>query len=92
MKSNEPSIDAPRSFLRERAQAAERIGFILMRVTPALFDQSLMKRDGLGLTGQVIAAGPDGLLRSTPSFGGRTWPLTVSPVCRSNLRICDGET
>ena len=53
------------------AQAAERIGFLLMRVTPALFDQSLMKRDGLGLTGQVIAAGPDGLLRSTPSFGGR---------------------
>ncbi|WP_342154823.1 methyl-accepting chemotaxis protein [Methylorubrum sp. SB2] len=52
------------------AQAAERVGFIVMRVTPALFDRSLMKRDGLGQTGQVVAAGPDGLLRSTPLSGG----------------------
>src|SRR5256885_7339775 len=28
----------------------------------------------------------------SPSCGGRTWPLTVSPVFRSNLRICEGET
>ena len=28
----------------------------------------------------------------SPSLGGRIWPETVSPVCRSNLRICDGET
>jgi methyl-accepting chemotaxis protein len=52
------------------AQAAERIGFVVMRVTPALFDHSLMKRDGLGQTGQVVAAGSDGLLRSTPLIGG----------------------
>ncbi|MEL6059988.1 MULTISPECIES: methyl-accepting chemotaxis protein [unclassified Methylobacterium] len=48
------------------AQAAERIGFIIMRVTPALFDQTLAKRAGLGETGQIFAAGADGLLRSNP--------------------------
>ncbi|MGH1589292.1 methyl-accepting chemotaxis protein [Methylobacterium phyllosphaerae] len=48
------------------AQAAERIGFIAMRVTPTLFDQTLAKRTGLGETGQIVAAGADGLLRSNP--------------------------
>ncbi len=48
------------------AQAAERIGFIVMRVTPTLFDQTLAKRTGLGETGQILAAGADGLLRSNP--------------------------
>ena len=48
------------------AQAAERIGYVVLRVTPALFDQTLVKRDGLGETGQILAAGPDGLLRSNP--------------------------
>ena len=28
----------------------------------------------------------------SPSCGGRTLPLMVSPVLRSNLRICEGET
>ena len=28
----------------------------------------------------------------SPSFGGRIWPDTVSPVWRSNFRIWDGET
>src|SRR5580765_266182 len=28
----------------------------------------------------------------SPSCGGRTWPLMVSPVFRSNLRIWEGET
>ncbi|GJD34966.1 methyl-accepting chemotaxis protein [Methylobacterium aerolatum] len=48
------------------AQAAERIGFIVLRVTPALFDRTLSKREGLGETGQILAAGADGLLRSNP--------------------------
>jgi hypothetical protein len=48
------------------AQAAERIGFIVMRVTPTLFDQTLSKRTGLGDTGQILAVGADGLLRSNP--------------------------
>ncbi|WP_267357958.1 MULTISPECIES: methyl-accepting chemotaxis protein [unclassified Methylobacterium] len=48
------------------AQAAEPIGAIVMRVTPVLFDQTLAKRDGLGETGQIFAAGADGLLRSNP--------------------------
>ncbi|MET0529529.1 MAG: methyl-accepting chemotaxis protein [Microvirga sp.] len=48
------------------AQAAERIGFIVLRVAPALFDQTLSKRIGLGETGQILAAGADGLLRSNP--------------------------
>ncbi|SDO24709.1 Methyl-accepting chemotaxis protein [Methylobacterium phyllostachyos] len=48
------------------AQAAERIGAIVMRVTPTLFDQTLAKRNGLGETGQIFAAGADSLLRSNP--------------------------
>ncbi|MCJ2012551.1 methyl-accepting chemotaxis protein [Methylobacterium sp. J-076] len=48
------------------AQAVERIGFVVLRVTPALFDQVLAKRTGLGDTGQVLAAGGDGILRSDP--------------------------
>jgi methyl-accepting chemotaxis protein len=51
------------------AQAAERIGYIVMRVTPTLFDQALAKRTGLGETGQILAAGADGLLRSNPPLG-----------------------
>ncbi|WP_375274250.1 methyl-accepting chemotaxis protein [Methylorubrum thiocyanatum] len=47
-------------------QAAERFGFIALRVTPALFDRTLAKRVGLGETGQVVAAGADGRLRSNP--------------------------
>jgi methyl-accepting chemotaxis protein len=48
------------------AQAAERVGFIVMRVTPALFDRTLVKRTGLGETGQILAVGPEGRLRSNP--------------------------
>lgn len=48
------------------AQAAERIGFIVLRVTPALFDRTLSKREGLGATGQILAVGADGRLRSNP--------------------------
>ena len=48
------------------AQAAERIGFVVLRVTPALFDRTLSKRQGLGETGQILAAGADGRLRSNP--------------------------
>ncbi|MBE7199759.1 MAG: HAMP domain-containing protein [Parafilimonas terrae] len=48
------------------AQAAERIGFIVLRVTPALFDRTLSRREGLGETGQILAVGADGRLRSNP--------------------------
>ncbi|BAU92840.1 methyl-accepting chemotaxis sensory transducer [Methylorubrum populi] len=47
-------------------QAAERVGFIALRVTPDLFDRTLAKRVGLGETGQIVAAGADGRLRSNP--------------------------
>ncbi|UMY16316.1 methyl-accepting chemotaxis protein [Methylobacterium organophilum] len=48
------------------AQAAERIGFVVMRVNAELFDRTLSKRAGLGDTGQVFAIGTDGRLRSNP--------------------------
>ncbi|MCJ2083591.1 methyl-accepting chemotaxis protein [Methylobacterium sp. J-090] len=51
-------------------QAAERIGFVVMRVTPALFDRTLSDRGGLGDTGQVVALGADGRLRSNAPLGG----------------------
>jgi methyl-accepting chemotaxis protein len=47
-------------------QEASRIGFVLLRLTPALFDRTLSDRGGLGETGQVMAVGADGTLRSNP--------------------------
>ncbi|NEU15152.1 chemotaxis protein, partial [Methylobacterium sp. BTF04] len=52
------------------SQAAERIGFVALRVTPTLFDRSLAKRNGLGDTGQILAVGSDGRLRSNPPLNG----------------------
>ncbi len=50
------------------AQAAERIGFVVLRVTPALFDRTLSKRQGLGETGQILAVGVTGACaRTRPS-------------------------
>ncbi len=51
-------------------QAATRMGFVVMRVTPALFDRTLADRGGLGETGEVVAIGADGRLRSNPPLGG----------------------
>jgi hypothetical protein len=80
------------------AQAAERIGFIVMRVTPTLFDQTLSKRTGLGDTGQILAVGADGLLRRQPAVEprrarparaspGSAWPPTGSrPAVPSTSR------
>ncbi|KMO41416.1 methyl-accepting chemotaxis protein [Methylobacterium aquaticum] len=48
------------------AQAVERAGYIVMRLTPALFDATLAQRAGLGETGQVVVAGADGRLRGKP--------------------------
>ncbi|GJE54203.1 MULTISPECIES: methyl-accepting chemotaxis protein [Methylobacterium] len=70
------------------AQAAERIGFIVLRVTPALFDQTLSKRAGLGETGQVLATGADGLLRSNPPLDEGTKagaPLTTLGMRASQI-------
>ncbi|KQP32208.1 MULTISPECIES: methyl-accepting chemotaxis protein [unclassified Methylobacterium] len=50
-------------------QAATRMGFVVMRVTPALFDRTLSDRGGLGDTGEVVAVGTDGRLRSNPPLG-----------------------
>ena len=47
-------------------QEAARVGFVVMRLTPALFDRTLSDRGGLGETGQIMAIGGDGTLRSNP--------------------------
>jgi len=47
-------------------QEAARIGFVLLRLTPALFDRTLSDRAGLGETGQILAVGADGALRTNP--------------------------
>lgn len=51
-------------------QDAARVGFVVMRLTPALFDRTLTDRSGLGQTGQILAIGADGLLRSNPPLSG----------------------
>ncbi|MET7244236.1 methyl-accepting chemotaxis protein [Methylobacterium sp. EM32] len=48
------------------AQAVERAGYVVMRITPALFDATLAQRAGLGETGQTLVIGADGRLRGTP--------------------------
>ncbi len=48
------------------AQAVERAGYIVMRISPALFDATLAQRAGLGETGQTLVIGADGLLRGKP--------------------------
>ncbi|MFH6785588.1 methyl-accepting chemotaxis protein [Methylobacterium sp. MA0201] len=48
------------------AQAVERAGYVVMRIAPALFDQTMSQRAGLGETGQTLAIGPDGRLRAKP--------------------------
>lgn len=53
-------------------QTSERSGYVLMRIVPALFDQTLSKRVGLGETGETMAFGlDDGLLRSNPPLAGK---------------------
>jgi len=67
------------------SQAVERIGFVVMRVTPALFDQVLAKRTGLGETGQVLATGPDGALRSNPPLAPQA--KAGSPISALGLTV-----
>ncbi len=61
------------------AQAAERTGYIVMRFTPTLFDQTLSSGTGLGETGQILAVGTDGLLRSNPPLNRLCMPVQASP-------------
>ena len=55
------------------AQANERAGALIVRLGPALFDRVLSARDGLGATGETIAVGQDGRLRSNA-------PLSKAPT------------
>jgi len=66
------------------AQAAERIGTIVLRVSPTLFDQTLAKRAGLGETGQILAAGADGRLRSNPPLNAAV--KAGSPVAEIGIQ------
>ncbi|MBE7244165.1 MAG: HAMP domain-containing protein [Actinomycetospora chiangmaiensis] len=69
------------------SQAVERIGFVVLRVTPTLFDQVLAKRTGLGETGQVMAVGPDGALRSNPPLSPQA--QAGSPIAGIGIRAAD---
>ena len=42
--------------------------------------------------GEVVASTLSSAKYRSPSFGGRTWPETVSPVRRSKRRIWEGDT
>lgn len=70
-------------------QAASRIGFLVLRVTPALFDASLSERNGLGDTGQVMAVGSDGLLRGNPPLNSAVkagMPVTMAGLDAESLK------
>ncbi|MBY0258104.1 methyl-accepting chemotaxis protein [Methylobacterium sp.] len=69
-------------------QEASRIGFVLLRLTPALFDRTLSDRGGLGETGQVMAIGADGTLRSNPPLSrsvGAGKPATALGLDKTDL-------
>ena len=89
-----PTAAAPSAFLgrsvTRRAnvamgtgQEAARVGFIVMRLDPVLFKDALSDRTGLGRTGQVMAVGGDGLLRSDPPLDGGK--LAGAPMSRLGL-------
>jgi methyl-accepting chemotaxis protein len=48
----------------DSAQQDVRVGYALIRVGPALLDQVLADRHGLGETGETFAVGKDGLIRT----------------------------
>ena len=66
-------------------QDASRIGFIVMRLSPALFHDALSDRTGLGKTGQILAIGEDGLLRSEPPLAGGN--LVGQPVAKIGMSM-----
>ncbi|KMO30929.1 chemotaxis protein, partial [Methylobacterium tarhaniae] len=69
------------------AQAMERAGYVVMRITPALFDQTLSQRAGLGETGQTLAVGADGRLRGNPPLSTKV----AAGAPSSDLGITPGQ-
>jgi methyl-accepting chemotaxis protein len=73
-------------------QAASRVGFVVMRVTPLLFDRTLTDRGGLGDTGQLVAVGADGRLRSDPPLlntvkaGAEATEIGLTPALLSDRK------
>ncbi len=51
------------------AQDVVLAGFVVFRLEPSLFDAVLKDRRNLGATGETVAVGPDGLLRSSAPGG-----------------------
>ncbi|MBH0239315.1 methyl-accepting chemotaxis protein [Methylobrevis albus] len=47
-------------------QETLRVGYVVFRLAPSSFDKVLSDRQNLGSSGETVAVGPDGLLRSTP--------------------------
>ena len=75
----------------------------LMCLAHRLHLDALLRYSGVRLSNRIllrVSSGDSKLIASiftsakyfSPSCGGRTLPLMVSPVFRSNLRICDGDT
>lgn len=57
----------------DSAQQDVRVGYAVIRVAPALLDQVLSDRHGLGKTGETYAVGTDGLIRTNA-------PLATTPT------------
>lgn len=57
----------------DSAQQDVRVGYAVVRVSPALLDRVLSDRHGLGETGETFAVGPDGLIRTNA-------PLAAHPT------------
>ena len=72
------------------AQANERAGFVVVRIGPSLFDRVMKSRDGLGETGETVAVGADGMLRSNAPLSAK--PTAGLSVADFGLAEANGKT
>ncbi|WP_181700491.1 methyl-accepting chemotaxis protein [Chthonobacter albigriseus] len=74
------------------AQETLRVGYMVFRLSPAVFDTVMSGRKGLGQSGETFAVGPDGLLRTNPPLSGAKAgePVTVVGIDGADMNPSDG--
>ncbi|WP_072394995.1 methyl-accepting chemotaxis protein [Hyphomicrobium sp. CS1GBMeth3] len=69
----------------DQAQHEVRVGYAVIRVSPALLDRVLSDRYGLGETGETFAVGADGLIRTNTPLA--TEPTAGKPAASMGIDI-----
>jgi methyl-accepting chemotaxis protein len=75
------------------AQEVQRVGYLVLRLEPSVFDTVLSSRTSLGATGETFAVGDDLVLRSNPPSGSA---VAGDPIATTGLAqvppVGSGET